>query len=57
MVKYATACSDEEVDTAAKSSSLVINVDTTVDSKRIEFSIVMLQLGQLILNLFNTKSC
>ena len=51
MVENATASSDEEVDTTAQSSSLIINVHTSIDSKRIELSIVMLQLGQLVLNL------
>lgn len=36
VIKYTTARSDEEVDTTAQCPSLVLDIDSTVDSQRIK---------------------
>lgn len=51
MVKDSTASTDEEVNTAAEGSSLIFNIDATVDGERVELVGMVLQLGQFVLNL------
>lgn len=45
MVKDSTASTDEEVNTAAEGSSLIFNIDATVDGERVELVGMVLQLG------------
>jgi len=57
MVKDSTTSTDEEVNTAAEGSSLIFNIDATVDGERVELVGMVLQLGQFVLNLDSQFSC
>ena len=51
MVKNSPACTNEEVNSTSESSCLVVDWNTTVDSKSLEFVVMMLQFCQFILDL------
>ncbi len=51
VIKDSTTSANKEVDTTAERSRLVVDIDATVDSQRIEFVLTVLQFSKLILNL------
>jgi len=51
MIEHTTASTNKEVDAAAECSCLVLNVDSTIDSERVELVGVVLEFCKLILHL------